>query len=85
MCNPDSTSRMRKHAWIGLLTLGATLAASAWFGTYHQSESEHDAYARCTAVAAGCARPDSSPVWVFAAVAVALMLLAGWVAARRGR
>ena len=82
MRNPDSTDQTRKQARIGLLLLSAALAASAWFGTYRQSVTEHDVYARCTATAAGCARPESSPVWAFAAVALGLIVLAGWVALR---
>lgn len=82
ICNPESTSRTRRQAWIGLLLLSAALAASAWFGTYRQSVTEHHSYARCTAAAAGCARPESSPVWAFAGVALGLIALAGWVALR---
>ena len=83
MRNPDATSQMRKHAWLGLLLLSATLAASAWFGTYRQSMTEHHAYTRCTTAAGGCARPDGSPVWAFAAIALVLIVVAGWVAVRR--
>lgn len=83
MRNPDSTSETRKQAWLGLLLLSATLAASAWFGTYRQAKTEHHAYARCTAAAGGCARPESSPVWAFAVIAIVLVVVAGWVAVRR--
>ena len=79
MRNPDSTSRTRKQAWIGLLLLSATLAAAAWFGTYRQSQTERHAYARCAATAVSCERPQSSPVWAFAGVALALLVLAAWV------
>lgn len=80
--NPDSSAMTRKLAWLGLLLLSATLSAAAWFGTYHQSLTQQRAYARCAATAASCARPDSSPVWAFGGVAVALILIAGWVAVR---
>ena len=80
--NPDSSAMTRKLAWLGLLLLSATLSAAAWFGTYHQSLTEQRAYARCAATAASCARPESSPVWAFGGVAVALILIAGWVAVR---
>ncbi len=81
--NPDTTGTTRKHARIGLLLLSAALAASAWFGTYHQSLAERHAYARCTATAVSCAPPGSSPVWAYAGLALALIMLAGWVAVRR--
>ncbi len=80
--NPDSSAMTRKLAWLGLLLLSATLSAAAWFGTYHQSLSEQHAYARCAATAAGCTRPESSTVWAFGGVAVALVLIAAWVAVR---
>ncbi len=80
--NPDTTSATRKLAWLGLLLLSATLSAGAWFGTWRQSLTERHAYARCAATAGSCARPESSPVWAFGVVAVALILLAGWVAVR---
>jgi hypothetical protein len=80
--NPDSSATTRRLAWLGLLLLSATLSAGAWFGTYHQSLTEQHAYARCASTAGSCARPESSPVWAFGGVAVALILLAGWVAVR---
>lgn len=76
---PGNTTT-RKQAWVGVLVLSASLAAAAWFGTWHQSLAERHAYARC---APSCVRPSSEPLWVFAVLAGLFLLAAAVLALHR--
>jgi len=77
---PIADSRARRHAWIVTYLLAAALATAAGFGIEHEYDAARERFARCVHACHQPTRPGW--VWIFAALAVVLLVGAGLLAIR---